>query len=217
MSELRRRRRGSRALHASADPAPVSALPRIESEPRSSSLAGFARAAWPWALTIALGLFVLLPALGDYGFWDPWEPKYAESAREMRERGSWIVPYYRGDVRLTKPILVYWGVLAGSAVFGQDEFGARIVGVLLAALTVCATYYGVSLLRGRKAGLFAAGVLATVPQFYFIARQAMPDVYLFTSIGCALLFFALGLYGPASRRTLHFILSYVGLSLAILA
>jgi 4-amino-4-deoxy-L-arabinose transferase-like glycosyltransferase len=45
----------------------------------------------------------------------------------------------------------------------------------------------------------------------------MPDVYLFTSLGCALLFFALGLYGPAARRTLHFVLSYLAFSLAILA
>ena len=38
---------------------------------------------WPYALLLVVGAFVLLPRLGDYGFWDPWEPKYAETAREL--------------------------------------------------------------------------------------------------------------------------------------
>ena len=48
---------------------------------------------WPWALLLAAGSFVLLPRLGAYGFWDPWEPKYAEAAREMLERRTYFVPY----------------------------------------------------------------------------------------------------------------------------
>jgi 4-amino-4-deoxy-L-arabinose transferase-like glycosyltransferase len=171
----------------------------------------------PYALLVAVGLLVLLPRLGGYGLWDPWEPKYAESAREMSERGSYIVPYYLDSVRLTKPILVYWGVLAGSAVFGLNEFGVRIVGVVLALVTLGGVYYGVSTLRGRQAGLISALVLGTAPQFYFIARQAMPDVYLFTTQGICLLFFCLGLFGPDRRRNLHFGISYACFALAVLA
>jgi len=172
---------------------------------------------WPYLLILAIGLVILMPKLGDFGFWDPWEPKYAESAREMVEHDSYIVPYYRGEVRLAKPILVYWGILAGSAVFGMNEFGARIVGVGMALMTLLVTFYAVSRLRGRRAGLIAALVLATIPQFYFIARQAMPDVYLFTSVGCALLFMCLGLFKPESRRDLHLGLSYACIGLAVLA
>ena len=65
---------------------------------------GFAATAWPYLLILVIGLFVLMPKLGDFGFWDPWEPKYAETAREMIESDSYIVPYYRHEVRLTKPI-----------------------------------------------------------------------------------------------------------------
>ena len=60
--------------------------------------------AWPYALLLAVGLFVLIPKLGAYGFWDPWEPKYAESVREMVDRGSYFVPYYRDEVRLARQI-----------------------------------------------------------------------------------------------------------------
>jgi 4-amino-4-deoxy-L-arabinose transferase-like glycosyltransferase len=172
---------------------------------------------WPYAVLLAVGLFVLVPKLGDFGFWDPWEPKYAESAREMIERDSYIVPYYRQIVRLTKPILVYWGILAGSAVFGLNEFGARIVGVCMALAAMAGVFYAVSRLRGRQAALISALVLGTFPQFYFIARQAMPDVYLFTSLGVCLVFFCLGLFGPDERRNLHFGISYACIALAVLA
>src|SRR5262245_12060796 len=99
---------------------------------------------WPHALLLAVGLLILLPRLGQFGFWDPWEPKYAESAREMIQRDSFVVPYYRDDVRLTKPILVYWGILAGAAIFGLNEFGARIVGVGAALASLLGVYYVVS-------------------------------------------------------------------------
>lgn len=172
---------------------------------------------WPYLLILAIGLAVLMPKLGDFGFWDPWEPKYAESAREMLARDSYIVPYYLDEVRLTKPILVYWGILVGTAVFGMNEFGARIVGVGMALMTMLVTFYAVARLRGRRAGLISALVLGTVPQFYFIARQSMPDVYLFTSVGCALLFLCLALFKPENRRDLHFGLAYACIALAVLA
>jgi 4-amino-4-deoxy-L-arabinose transferase-like glycosyltransferase len=182
-----------------------------ESRPRR------ALALWPYALVLAVGIFVLVPKLGSFGLWDPWEPKYVESAREMIERDSYIVPYYREEVRLTKPILVYWGVLAGASIFGLNEFGARIGGVCLALVTLAGVYYAVSRMRGRQAGLISALVLCTAPQFYFIARQAMPDVYLFSSVGMCLLFFCLGLYGAEERRNVHFGISYACLALAVLA
>lgn len=175
------------------------------------------RKIWPYALLLAVGLAILLPRLGDFGLWDPWEPKYAQSAREMLERDSYIIPYYRDNVRMAKPILTYWGVIAGSVVFGLNEFGARIGGVLMAVGSLLGVFYATSLLRGRRAGLYAALVLATVPQFYFIARQAIPDIYLLTTLGSSLLFFALGVFGPDRRRDLHLAVSYVCFALAILA
>ena len=59
---------------------------------RDTPVVRFARGAWPYALLIAIGLFILLPNLGEYGFWDPWEPKYAEASREMIERAHLTDP-----------------------------------------------------------------------------------------------------------------------------
>lgn len=189
----------------------------IESPETRAPIVRLAAAAWPYALLLGVGLFILLPKLGAFGLWDPWEPKYTEAVREMIQRDSWVVPYYRDKVRLAKPILVYWGMIAGSLVFGLNELGVRIGGVVSAVASLLGVYYAVNLLRGRRAALLSAFVLATMPQFFFLSRQAMPDVYLFTSLGLCLLFFCLGLYGPGARRDLHFALSYVGFALAVLA
>jgi 4-amino-4-deoxy-L-arabinose transferase-like glycosyltransferase len=168
-------------------------------------------------LIALIALVILVPRLGDYGFWDPWEPKYAQSVREMWDRGSYVIPYYRDEARLAKPILTYWSIMAGSAVFGLNEFGARIGGVLTAIGSLLAVLYAVSRIRGRRAGLLAALVLCTLPQFYFLARQASPDVYLFTGLGLSLLFLALGMFVPDDRRNLHFFIGYVCFALSVMA
>ena len=62
----------------------------------------------PVVALFLLGLVLTLPWLGTSGLWDPWEPKYAQTAREMAERGDRIVPYYRDDARLVKPPVTYF-------------------------------------------------------------------------------------------------------------
>jgi 4-amino-4-deoxy-L-arabinose transferase-like glycosyltransferase len=135
----------------------------------------------------------------------------------MLERGSFVVPYFLDDVRLTKPILTYWGVLGGYAAFGINELGARFVGALMAMASMLAVLYAVWCVRGRKAGLLCACVLAGTPQFLFLARQATPDVYLLTSLGCGLIFLALSLTGSRDNRTWHLAIASSCLALAVLA
>ena len=149
---------------------------------------------WPYALILLVGVSILLPALGGFGLWDPWEPRYARGAREMIEHGSPLTPYYVNQVMPTQPLLTYWSVMTGFALAGQNEFGARIGGVLFALLGLAGVYYAVSRMRGRQAGLFSALVLATMAQFYLLARQATPDIYHATGIGLSLLFLCLGLF-----------------------
>jgi 4-amino-4-deoxy-L-arabinose transferase-like glycosyltransferase len=182
------------------------------SEPADKSVLGL----WPYGLILALGIVVLLPGLGDRGFWDPREPKYVQGAREMIERGSLFLPTYRGETLAAAP-LPFWSVAAGSLLFGAGEIGARVGGVGVALAALLAVYYAVSRLRGRRPALLAAVVLATMPQFYLLARQATPDVFVVAGLGIGLLFFALGLYGPDRRRNLHLALSGGGVGVAGLA
>jgi hypothetical protein len=112
--------------------------------------------------------------------------------------------------------MTYWSILAGTALFGFDELGARVGSVAMALLALFGVYYVISRMRGRRAGILCAMVLLTAPQFYLLARQAAPDIHLLTGYGLGLLFLCLGRFGPRERRDLHYALGYVGLATSLL-
>ena len=63
-------------------------------------------------LLFALLMLLVLP-MRD--LWAPDEPDFAQCIREMRERGSWLLPYLNGQPYAEKPILFFW-LLKGSAI-----------------------------------------------------------------------------------------------------
>jgi 4-amino-4-deoxy-L-arabinose transferase-like glycosyltransferase len=73
------------------------------------------------AATAALYLFGLsVPLLG------PDEPRYAQVAREMFERGDWVTTTLGGYNWFEKPALLYWLQIAAYNFFGINEFAARL-------------------------------------------------------------------------------------------
>lgn len=134
------------------------------------------------ALLLIAGLALYLPLLGDHGLWEPWEPKYAQSAREMIERGDWQAPHYRFEPRLNKAPLTYWMIAASQSIFGFSEFAARFPSCLLALLAASGLGFALSA-RGRPMlGLLAGGMLLTTPQWYLLGRFATPDIPLAASL-----------------------------------
>ena len=70
---------------------------------------------------IAVYFFALdLPLLG------PDEPRYAQVAREMFERGDWITTTLGGFDWFEKPALLYWLQIIFYNLFGVSEFSARV-------------------------------------------------------------------------------------------
>lgn len=88
------------------------------------------------AFVVAIYFFGLgaLPLLG------PDEPRYAQVAREMLERGDWITPTLGGFNWFEKPALLYWLQIIGYKLFGINEFAARF-GSLVFGLSTIATIY----------------------------------------------------------------------------
>jgi len=145
---------------------------------------------------LLLGASLTLPRLGTSGLWDPWEPKYAQTSREMAAAGDWIVPHYREDPRLVKPPLTYLLIGLSQRVLGFTETAARLPSALLA--TLCAAALGLALaLRGRRLeGFLAGGALLGSAQWILLGRFATPDMPLAASLGLLL---ALALAAPVSR------------------
>ena len=57
---------------------------------------------------------IFLWNLGAAGLWDEDEALYGECAREMVERGDWVVPTFNGQLFAVKPPLMYWTMIAAS-------------------------------------------------------------------------------------------------------
>ena len=91
----------------------------------SNSERPFAVPTYIWILLamLALGAYFAglnLPLVG------PDEPRYAQVAREMFERGDWITPTLGGHTWFEKPALLYWFEIVAYTLFGVNEFAARL-------------------------------------------------------------------------------------------
>lgn len=165
---------------------------------------------------LALAAIVLLPLIGTYGFWEPYEFSIADMAREVRRTGD-----YAGVFR-TRPPLTIWLAASGISAFGTTELAARLPLALLAIAGALATYGIGARLRRPRAGLLAAVVLLASPLFVFQARQLTSDVGLVASSAIAML----GLVGlawparsprPLATNLADAALVVVGLALGFLA
>jgi 4-amino-4-deoxy-L-arabinose transferase-like glycosyltransferase len=148
----------------------------------------------PWALVILLGCVLYLPFLGSSGLWDPWEPHYAEVAREMVESGNFLDPTWEHSPGQSfshkyfwsKPILSMWLMAVPMKIFGVHagpggivagaEWYLRIPFVLTAILGLLGLFALARRFFGAKVGLLGAVILGTCAQYYFVARQAMTDM-----------------------------------------
>jgi 4-amino-4-deoxy-L-arabinose transferase-like glycosyltransferase len=91
-------------------------------------------------LFIAIGA-IYLYGLGSLPFVGPDEPRYAQVAREMLERGDFITPTLGGVPWFEKPPLLYWMMMASYRVFGVSEFAARLGPTICGLLTAAFVFW----------------------------------------------------------------------------
>ncbi|MCW5556272.1 MAG: glycosyltransferase family 39 protein [Verrucomicrobiae bacterium] len=129
--------------------------------------------------TLAL-LFLGMLALNLAGSWtlpllDRDEPRFAEAAREMSERGDFVVPRFNGDYRFDKPPLIYWCQVACYAVFGETDWAARLPSALAGAVTVVLIALWGGRMAGESAGLWAAVMYGTCLQAMIHSKLSLAD------------------------------------------
>ncbi len=149
----------------------------------------------------AFAVAVFFPYLGAVGFWDPWEVHYGEVARSMIVRQDYVHPYWESAYFFSKPVGSLWmmvlGLLAagvndparGTAVY--TEWWVRSIFATVAVGGVLMTYLMVGRTISRRAGIWAAIILATSPIYFLLARQTVPDmpfvVFNTAAVGCLML------------------------------
>lgn len=114
---------------------------------------------------------------------DEWH--YISSALLMMKSGDYLTPHnlisslwnFGGYLRLNKPIMSYWVIIAGFKIFGIHVFGLRIFFLLAGVLTMVVTAaMAQTIFKNREKTQFAVVILMTQLQFIFASIRAIPDI-----------------------------------------
>jgi 4-amino-4-deoxy-L-arabinose transferase-like glycosyltransferase len=147
---------------------------------------GLDRARWFWAIFFALTVFVYLFGL-NIPLVGPDEPRYAQVAREMFERGDWITPTLGGHNWFEKPALLYWLEIAAYHIFGVNEFAARLGPALFGLGTIaCLWLIGRYALSEKRAANWLAMIGATTLGILVFSRGASFDIMVTFPIAASL-------------------------------
>jgi 4-amino-4-deoxy-L-arabinose transferase-like glycosyltransferase len=166
------------------------------------------------ALALALLALWLAATLGARPLLVPDEGRYAEVARAMLARGDWLVPRLDGLPFFHKPPLMYWLDAAAMALFGANQFTARIAPALGAWAMGAALFFVLRRWHGERLALVALAVLATMPMYFVGGQYANHDMLVAGLIAAAICAFAEAARG-GSRRVWQ--LGWIACALALLA
>lgn len=166
-------------------------------------------------ILVFVSAFIFLAGLGTMPLTDPDEVFYAETAREMLNRGDFLTPHIFGKPQFEKPPLYYWLVMFSFKALGVNEFSARFPSAILGILGVIAVYFLGKLLINKRVGFLAGIVLATNVMYMALARACVTDMALTVFMLSTFLFFFYGNYAK-SGKTKWYLLSSLSLGLAVL-
>jgi hypothetical protein len=152
---------------------------------------------WAWALAFAVVLCLL--RVSRFGFWDPWELKLAEQARDVALSRHFFDPTAGGKYPGGHALSMLLSAL-GIAVLGASELGARLPIALSGVGALMAVYWAGSGMFRPRAALLATLVLGTMPLFALETRQLTSDAPLVAVLALALGGFGRFAWPPDGRR-----------------
>lgn len=101
------------------------------------------------------------------------------TAREMIEKGNWLVPTMNGELRLAKPPLPTWITAAFGYFFGMNDISIlRIPSGIMGCLMVLFMYRFTLSLDGSKSSALTSSIILTT-SFYilYMSRTSTWDIY----------------------------------------
>ncbi len=130
-------------------------------------------------ILLSFCFFLFILGVGRWDLWNPDEPRYAQVAKEMVERGDWILMHVNGKTYVDKPPLFFWLIALSSFLWqGFTSFSARFPSGLFGALTVLLTFFLGKKLYGSRTGFLSALILVTSFEFAYLSTRANIDATL---------------------------------------
>jgi 4-amino-4-deoxy-L-arabinose transferase-like glycosyltransferase len=146
--------------------------------------------------------------LGGWDLWNPDEPRYAQVAKEMLQGEGWIIPHLNSAVYYDKPPFLFWLIAGAAKVLGRiNETAARLPSACFGLFTIILLFFFGKKLFDERAGFFAALVLVTCGEFFWLARRADLDITLTFFTTLAILFFYVG-FQQKKWRVLYYLVAY---------
>ena len=164
-------------------------------------------------LLAVLSAYLYFFQLNRMALTDPDETFYAQTAKEMVQKGEWLTPTLYGKPQFEKPILFYWLVEISYKIFGINEFGSRFPSAVFGFLGIVGIYLLGRSLFNNRAGILSAVVLATSIEYIALSVACVTDMVLFVFMLFGALFF---FYGQAKNKSYFYILSSAAFALATL-
>jgi len=165
---------------------------------------------WTWVWLLAFGMFLVMPRIGSFGAWDPWEGHYGEVARRILEQDDWISLYWYDSWFFSKPVLDMWLMALGMGLIGVNfmpdgnsaiiDWGARGPMGIIAVLAALFVYHAVGRRWGRGAGVAACMALLTMPFYFFLSHQTMVDMSFVAPMTAAMCMLMIGMYEDPETR-----------------
>ncbi|MDA0739317.1 MAG: glycosyltransferase family 39 protein [Nitrospirae bacterium] len=187
-----------------------------QSRPTPSPAQPFSTRTLHLFLLLLVGSLLLFVGLGDIGLTDRDEGSNAEAGREMLESGDWISPTLNYEPRYAKPAFVYWVLASTYALFGENEFTARLPSAMFGLGLLFLQYFFLNRFLGPTIAFGGALILLLNAEFVGLHRMVMtdPELVFFTTL--ATYSFWVGFREDGRDR--HFLwLFYIGMALAMLA
>ena len=163
-----------------------------------------------WMQTNANGLVLFVTVitafflnLGGFPLFDMDEGAYAETTREMFERGDFISTYMNGVAFYDKPALTYWLQAMSAAIFGYTELAFRLPSALAATAWTLLIFAFVRREYDEHTAVTAAAVASLATLTSMMGKAAIPDALLILFISGAM-FSIYRYYQVQNKRYVYF-------------
>ncbi|GAB4242969.1 MAG: glycosyltransferase family 39 protein [Candidatus Methylacidiphilales bacterium] len=170
-----------------------------------------------YAVLALLALALLGPGTATLPLIDRDEPRFAGATREMMTKGEWVVPYFNGEFRFDKPILIYWLMRISIGVFGDGEWAVRFPSIVFAAATAWVIYEWGRGLGRAGAGALGGAIWLSSFQVLIHGRLAVADMPMVFFVALAQLALWQLISDSAGRGRFWFWILWISLGLGFLA